>query len=256
MEKIKKTNRLWRILALSLLGIVIIIIVGFTIWASLPLEPESSALEDLSSNSNLRFEVINQWLVFTPIGLQPKTGLILYPGARVDFRAYAPHAKAIAEAGFMVIVPKMPLNFAFFGVNRAEAIIEAFPGIQTWVVGGHSLGGAMAAQFAGSNPEVVDGLVLWGAYPGESTDLSTAALSAIAIFASKDGLVSLKEVDESRDNLPPGTIYLEIQGGNHAGFGWYGAQNGDGQAEITKLDQQTQIVEATVRFLQFLEDGE
>ena len=236
-----------------LIGIVALLLIsagGFLLWAMNPAQPEALALESLQSDDQIRVEQLNNWLVFTPNGTSPTTGLILYPGGRVDYRAYAPHARDIAAGGFTVVIVPMPLNLAVFGINRAGDVIESFPHIDQWVIGGHSLGGAMAAEFARDNPAQVSGLVLWASYPGGSNDLSASSLPVLSVFASNDGLATLEDIADSRERLPGNTTFVEITGGNHAGFGWYGDQNGDGVAFLSKAEQQDQIVQATVAFLQ------
>ena len=151
----------------------------------------------------------------------------------------------------MVIVP-MPLNMAIFGIDRAEEVIQTFSEIDKWAIGGHSLGGAMAAEFAGQHLNEISGLVLWAAYPAGSNDLSQSDLSVLSISASLDGLATPEKIDASRPLLPGSTLYVEILGGNHAGFGFYGAQSGDEDAIISQMDQQTQIVNATTEFLRSL----
>jgi len=240
-------KRILRYLGFGLLMILLLGIAGFLVWAQSPARPEATAIESLASA-----QVNNEhnWLVFKLE--DTAAGLVLYPGGRVDYQAYAPYAKAIAEAGFTVVIVPMPLNFAFLGVNRAADVIAAFPDIETWVVGGHSLGGSMAAEFTKSNPSLVDGLVLWASYPSDNTDFSATDLPVLSIFASNDQITSLQEIRASRNRLPGDSQYIQITGGNHAGFGWYGDQNGDGNLEIPKADQQNQVVTATVNFLQDL----
>ncbi len=245
-------NKVWRYLALGALTALLIGMVGFLIWASNPPAPEPQALSSFNSTEMVQYEANGQWLVFAPGSNSPTTGLIFYPGGRVDARAYAPHARAIAEQGYLVVVVPMPLNFAFLGINRAGEVIDAFPEIGYWAVGGHSLGGAMAAEFASKNPTRIAGLALWAAYPAQSTDLSTSGLSVISIYGDKDNIASLDEIAASQSRLPAETVFVEIMGGNHAGFGWYGEQNGDGLAEISKTAQQAQIVEAMDKFLEGL----
>lgn len=242
-------EKTWQKIGIGLLAIIVIAAIGFTTWASTPPQPEPTAINSLSASQNADFQKIGSWLVFTPTGIKPDTGLILYPGGRVDPRAYAPHARAIAEAGFMVVVVPMPLNFAFLGIDRATEVIDTFQKIDTWVIGGHSLGGAMAVEFAVANPSRVDGLVLWASYPAETTDLSDSDLAVLSIYASNDGLATPQDIESSRARLPQDTVWVEINGGNHAGFGWYGPQNGDGALEINKTEQQAQVVSATVEFL-------
>ncbi len=247
-------RKFWRTFGLSLLIIILVSLVGFTTWASNPAEAEANAV-DVSINSQLVAAQTNQdWLVFKAQDQGASVGLILYPGARVDYRAYAPHAEGIAQAGFTVVVVPMPLNFAFFGVNQVEDVMAAFPEVQTWALGGHSLGGAMAAEFTASNSELLSGLVLWAAYPAGNTNLSAYEGSVLSVFASNDGLATLDEINGSEERLPEATIFVEIEDGNHAGFGWYGAQNGDGVAEISQEAQQALIVAATVSFLKGLQE--
>ncbi len=241
-----------RYLGFVSLALLILIAAGFLIWASNPANPEQTALDNLGSSTTVEYQNMDGWLVFLPKGEVASTGLIFYPGGRVDYRAYAPLAHKIAESGFLVVVVRMPLNFAFFGLNQVSEVIASFPDIDHWAVGGHSLGGAMAAQYASSNLQEVEGLVFWASYPAGNNDLSKSDLEVISIYATNDGLATIQDIDASRANLPDETSYVEIQGGNHAGFGWYGPQNGDGQAEITKTNQQEQIINVTIIFLEGL----
>lgn len=243
---------IWRYLFIGLIALLLAAAGGFVLWASTPAQPEPQALTSLQAGEDTHFEEIAGWLVFTPADAEPQAGLILYPGGRVDPRAYAPHARAIASEGFAVIVVPMPLNLAFFGINRANDVITAFPHIEAWAIGGHSLGGAMAAEYVRNNPGQVDGLVLWAAYPGENNDLSGTTTPVLSVFGDQDGLATLDDIDRSRARLPEQTVFAQIIGGNHAGFGWYGDQSGDGTATLDKFKQQDQIVQVTVAFLSTL----
>ncbi len=253
--KLSKNHPLWRHAALGLLALLILGTAAFLIWAANPAHPEPDALDSLTSTAAVQYDSVNGWLVFTPQNMVTETGLIFYPGGRVDPRAYAPHAQAIAKEGFLVIVVPMPLNFAFLGLNQASEVIQRFPAIQTWAIGGHSLGGAMAAQFAEVHPETIDGLVFWAAYPAGSNDLTDNNLDVISIYATRDGLATETEITASRTQLPEDTTFVEITGGNHAGFGWYGPQSGDGAAEISQEQQQALVVSATTQFLGSLSDS-
>ena len=246
-------KKLLRILGFTLLTLVIVAITGFLVWAVTPPAPESPALESMQSTQAVDFKEMARWLVFTPTDITPRTGLILYPGGRVDYRAYSAHAQGIAAEGFLVVVVPMPLNFAFLGANRAADVMIAFPEIETWVVGGHSLGGAMAAEFAYDNLNLVDGLLLWASYPSQNTDLSSSQLNLLSISASNDGLATRQDIADSITRLPEDAIFIEIEGGNHAGFGWYGPQSGDGQLSISQEAQQRQIVSDTSQWLKSLQ---
>ena len=112
------------------------------------------------------------------------------------------------------------------------------------------LGGAMAANYVHSNPEAAHGLVLWAAYPTASGDLSGYQLAASSIYGTRDGLATLDEINASRPLLPPDTQWVDIEGVNHAQFGWYGPQAGDNEPAISREEQQAQIVVATLQLLQ------
>jgi hypothetical protein len=230
---------------------VIIVLVGFVVWAETPPSPMPEAYDALKSDSSVTVSVSN-WLVFSPASSNVSTGFIIYPGGRVDFRSYAPAAHTIAAEGYLVVIPLMPLNLAVFGEGTANDVIGHYPNISFWAIGGHSLGGTMAAQFAFENPSKIKGLVLWAAYPASGTDLSKSNLLVTTIHGSNDGLVSTVQIDDSLKLLPPSTLRVEIAGGNHAQFGWYGDQAGDNAATITRVAQQNLTVNATVQLLEKL----
>jgi len=241
----------WRI-ALLIVSLIIVVIAGFVLWAETPAQPMPEALASLQSDSQV-IVTSGQSLVFKPVTSQPTTGFIIYPGGRVDYRAYAPAAHQIAAQGYLVVIVKMPLNLAVFGVNAAQNVQATFPQIQRWAIGGHSLGGAMAAAFARTHPGAVQGLALWAAYPASNNDLSLSRLHVVSIFGSQDGLATGEKIDASRPLLPADTAWVQISGGNHAQFGWYGDQAGDNPASISRSDQQAQVVAATLGILNSLE---
>jgi hypothetical protein len=240
----KRIKRLWWVLP----AVLIVAGVGFLLWASGAATPMPEALAALESDARVRVET-DPWLVFRPLDQDPTTGLILYLSGRVDPRAYAPPARALAEEGHLVVIVPMPLNLAFFAPGRAADVMTAFPGVENWAVGGHSLGGAMAANYAHGNPESVHGLVLWASYPAGSDDLSGYQLAVSSIYGTQDGLATGDEIVASRSLLPPDAQWTAIKGGNHAQFGWYGPQSGDNVATISQEEQQAQIVAATLQLL-------
>ncbi|MGC9520688.1 MAG: alpha/beta hydrolase [Anaerolineae bacterium] len=251
-----KTTRhvLPRLLAVAF-GILVLLVGGFVLWGSTPLGPTEAALTAL--NSDEAVEVMDgPWLTFRPTKADTVTGLILYPGGRVDPRSYAPLARAIAARGHLVIVIPMPLNLAVLAPDRADGVMAAYPSVATWAVGGHSLGGAMAARYADRHEDVLDGLVLWAAYPASSNDLSNHDLAALSIYATQDGLMTVQERTDSEALLPANTCWVVIDGGNHAQFGDYGAQRGDNPASISKSEQHAEVVDATASFLRQLGGSE
>lgn len=231
--------------------IILAIIAGFLFWAETPLGPQDSASNVIASDSIVTVET-GKWISIKPTSGDLTTGLILYPGGRVDPVSYLPVARDIAQHGYQVVIVPMPLNLAVFNPDAADEVIAAFPEIEHWVVGGHSLGGAMAARFAARNPSKVDGLVLWAAYPASSDDLSRSDLKVAMIFGTEDGLATKDKIDASRTLLPASTEWVAIEGGNHAQFGAYGEQPGDDLAKISPEEQQAKVAEATVELLALL----
>jgi hypothetical protein len=229
-------------------GLLVLAIAAFVIWGYTPAQPLPESLGALHSDSRVIVET-NHWITFQPTGSHPATGFIFYPGARVDPRAYAPAAHAIAEQGYLVVIVPMPLNLAVFSPGAAAEVIAAYPGIQTWAVGGHSLGGAMAANFVYTHPDSVQGLILWASYPASNNDLSQYHIRVASISATLDGLSTPEKIAASKLILPADTVWVVIDGGDHAGFGWYGPQSGDNPATITREEQQAQIVAATLALL-------
>jgi pimeloyl-ACP methyl ester carboxylesterase len=237
---------------LTLSGLLLVLLaVGFVVWGETPARPMPDALAAL--NSDVQVSVTSgDWLVFAPTTSEPTTGFIVYPGGRVDFRAYAPAAHQIAAQGYLVVIVRMPLNLAVFGASRASDVQTAYPQIRHWTIGGHSLGGSMAARFAKTHPDSVQGLALWASYPASSDDLSHSGLHVVSIYASQDGLATGEKIEASRHLLPADTAWAQITGGNHAQFGWYGDQAGDHPASISRTDQQAQVVAATLAMLESL----
>lgn len=231
--------------------LLILLLSGFLIWASDASGPMPEANQALETNRIVQVQT-EPWLAFVPTAQEPTLGLILYPGGKVDPRSYAPAAQAIAEEGYLVVIVPMPLNLAVLAPGKAEEVIQVFPGVRTWAMGGHSLGGAMAANFARKHADQIAGLVLWAAYPASNDDLSQSDLKVVSIFGTQDGLSDVSKIEASKVLLPKDTRYVPIDGGNHAGFGWYGVQSGDGEATITRAAQQAQVIQATLELLEEL----
>ncbi|MHB8106401.1 MAG: alpha/beta hydrolase [Candidatus Cryosericum sp.] len=223
---------------------------GFVAWASTPAKPSAEAYVAMKSNDEVKVSVDAAGrLLFEPIGTQNGVALILYPGARIDPRAYAPLARGIAAGGSLVVVVPMVLNLAVFSPERAQDIIDTYQGIRLWTIGGHSLGGSMAARFARLHSKEIKGLVLWASYPASSDDLSASNLPVLSVSASRDGLATPAKIEASRRLLPPASVYVSINGGDHAQFGSYGTQLGDHAATITPAEQWNQVVKTTTDFL-------
>jgi hypothetical protein len=172
----------------------------------------------------------------------------VYPGAKVPPAGYGPLAQDIAADGYLVVVLEVPFTFAVFEIGAADRAIAAHPEVAHWAVGGHSLGGAMAAQYTADHVPPVEGLALWASY--SAADLSARPISVVSVYGSLDAGSERILAAESTANLPRDTVYVEIPGGNHEQMGWYTGQPNDPPATIAREDQQRVVAEATVQLLE------
>ena len=175
-------------------------------------------------------------------GPSEERSLIFYPGGKVEETAYAPLLRRLAENGLDVFLVRMPFHLAIFDMNRAAEVMKEADYAQ-WYVGGHSLGGAMAAVFAAGNPEGLDGVILFAAYPTKTID---ERLLVISVYGAEDGVLDMEKVTEGRQYLSGTYVEHVIPGGNHAQFGNYGWQKGDGEASVTAAEQQAEAVSAVI----------
>ena len=174
------------------------------------------------------------------------TGLIFYPGGKVEYTAYQPLMAACAERGIMCVLVEMPFNLAVFDINAADGIQEKYPEIKNWYIGGHSLGGSMAASYLEKNTDAFEGLILLGSY--STADLSKTDLRVLSVFGSEDNVLNREKYDENKANLPNSFTETVIDGGCHAYFGMYGRQDGDGEPSISNAEQILQTAEYIVEF--------
>jgi hypothetical protein len=234
--------------SISLVIVLLLAGAGFVIWASDAQGPSKQALADMQGGNGVVVENQAGWTVFRPQDGQPTVGLIFYPGGRVDYRSYAPLLSQIAAKGYEVVLVPMPLNLAIFGVEKAGDVMAAFPSVKAWAIGGHSVGGSMAAQYVINHPGSVQGLVFWASYPPSSM-VALTGLKISLVSGSKDGLATPATIESSHSLLPASTTYVVIEGGNHGQFGSYGSQSGDNPATIDPSVQWQQTVDATVNLL-------
>ena len=172
-------------------------------------------------------------IVFEPKGAT--AGLIFYPGGKVEHTAYIPLMQACAENGILCVIVEMPFNLAVFDVNAADGIQKEYTQIENWYIGGHSLGGSMAASYLEKNAEDYEGLILLGSY--STADLSDTTLAVLSVFGSEDKVMNHEKYADNKTNLPDDFNEIVIDGGCHAYFGMYGAQDGDGTPSITNEEQ-------------------
>lgn len=182
----------------------------------------------------------NNYLTFKPEN--PTSAIIFYPGGKVDSLAYAPLMFELAENGFLTILIKMPFNLAVFDINAASKVRDLYPNINNWYLSGHSLGGSMAASHLANNSDKYQGLILLGSY--STKDLSNLDIKTLSIYGENDNVLNKANYNKYITNLA-NLEELVIEGGNHANFGYYGNQKGDGISIITRQEQ----IKITIDFI-------
>lgn len=242
----------WRI-ALGVPALVVCALVAGTLAWARPFPAAPDAVAALRSSDTVRYSDRLTWYELLPVRkdkdgnvVQPTTGIVFEPGARVDARAYAHLLRPLAERGFLVAVLKEPLGVSLTAPSQAGEPIAAHPQVTHWAVGGHSLGGVTAASYADENRRVA-GLVLYAAYP--RSRMQRTDLKVLSVSGGQDGVSTPAEVAARKPDLPAHTSYVIVKGGTHSFFGDYGDQPGDGTATIPRATAQHEILTATVAFL-------
>jgi predicted alpha/beta-hydrolase family hydrolase len=230
--------------------IIILMVIGLgagLLWLR-PFPAAEAAVAALTGDDVVTVTATSDLITFIP-SKPTYIGLIFYPGARVEPRAYAVLMRALAARGTAIFIIKLPYDIAFFAQDRATAIIDAHPEIRTWAVGGHSLGGVVASSYAAAHTDRVAGLLLYASYPASDLSAQLANTAVLSISGTNDGLATPEKIEQSRALLPASTHYVAITGSVHAFFGDYGAQPGDGQPTVSRAEAQAAIINASAEFL-------
>lgn len=239
-----------RLILLIVLAALIAGVAYFAYYVSDYSHADSTALAALSSTGSYNVVDNSNYITFTPTVNKSSIGVIFYPGALVQPEAYSVIASKLAMNGYTIIIVKMPFNLAIFGTNKADDVIAKHPEISTWVIGGHSLGGVFASDYAVNHQDKIKGVIYLAAYP--NTNASNAKFKALLIRGSLDGLATSTQISDNLNKFPANTTFITIPGGNHANFGNYGAQQGDNNSTITKQEQQNLTVDYILTFLKNL----
>lgn len=231
--------------ALLALAVVLALAIGCGVYVGDYYRAEEGAV---AHSEAVTMEITGDRAVFMPE--EPRVGLIFYPGGKVEFTAYAPLMAALAEEDILCVLVKMPFHLAVLDMDAAEGIPAEYPEVERWYLGGHSLGGSMAAGYAAKQAEDYEGLILLAAY--STADLTDTGLEVLSLYGDRDQVLNREKYEQYRPNLPESALETAIEGGNHANFGFYGPQEGDGEAAISRQEQQAVTVEA-IRNLIFAE---
>ena len=236
----KKTRKRWIALA-ALLPLALA--AAFFLYMGDYYRAEDTAVACLSGSDAVSVSRSGDAWLFDGPGTE--TALIFYPGAKVEAAAYAPLLCEIAAGGVDAFLVEMPFRFALFGINSADALI-ADSAYRHYCMAGHSLGGVAASSYAAAHPASVEALVLLASYPTKTVNEETRLLS---IYGSSDDVMKREAYEKAKALWPNGAEELVLAGGNHAQFGAYGPQKGDGTAVLSPERQRQDTAAAILRFL-------
>ena len=258
-----RPRRRGKALRISLLALaaVFVLLAGFFLAYTADFSRATpTALAALTSDASVKVVEVPSGYAFVPVGASRGIGLVVYPGGKVDEKAYAPLCRSLAAEGWPVALVRMPFKLAVFGIGLGKdgisdletaLTVAGQPLPSRYVATGHSLGGVMAARYALTDAARFAGVALWASYADQ--DLRPAGFSALTVYGSEDRVLNLDALEKARVNLPADATTVVVPGGNHAGFGDYGAQKGDGTASVTGERQRAAVVAAMTPFLEDLE---
>ena len=238
-----KSKRRILIWTISVILTIAITVGGCAIYVSDYYRADSVAIESFTASHSVKAnESSSGFIVFEPI--DPDAGFIFYPGGKVEYTAYIPLMSALAEKGVLCILIPMPFNLAVLDMNAAKGMTDKYPEIDNWYIGGHSLGGSMAASFVADNSDNFDGLILLGSY-----STAEVTLPVLSVYGSEDQVLNREKYDKYKSNINSSLTETVIDGGCHAYFGMYGAQDGDGTPSVSNEEQIHLTVEEIIKFI-------
>lgn len=239
MKKFLKRMAIWVIVLCALFyG-------ALALYASDFYRSDATAAAALNGDGTVSVELTDDMAIFRPQNIE--SGFIFYPGGKVEYTAYAPLMYKLAQNNIVCIITEMPFNLAVMDINAADKVYERIANTDSWYIGGHSLGGSMAASFAADSDIDFDGLILLASY--STADLADKDIDVISLYGTEDKVLNMEKYQQYYSNLPDDTTEVVIEGGNHAQFGSYGAQAGDGTAKISASDQLEITAEKIIEFI-------
>lgn len=231
MKKNRKKVLIWIISVSVALGVTV---GGCAIYLSDYYPSDLAAISAFAQTQTVKKNVTSEGLILYGEA-DSEVGFIFYPGGKVEYTAYEPLMLVLASRGVFCVLVEMPFNLAVLDSNAADGIPDNYPEVDCWYIGGHSLGGSMAASYGAKNADCLEGIVLLGAY--SVADLSETSLGVLSVYGSEDGVMDRDKYEKYKNNLPADLTEVEIEGGCHAYFGMYGEQKGDGVPSMTAEEQ-------------------
>ena len=241
-------RRQWRRAFVWLFVIGFLAVAAGLLYFGTPFHGSQASVQAVQANDDVTVHESGGTYVLEPAGGDTETGLVFYPGARVAPDAYLSSlAPVVSEANVAVVVPRMPFNLAVLDQGAAGRVIDRRDDIERWYVGGHSLGGAMACRYARSNPDRLEGVVLFGAYCDRSVD--GTGLRVLSVAGEADTVLNQEAYRRNLANLPEDATVRTLPGVNHTQFGSYTGQSGDEPSGTTYETAHRRLANVTVPWL-------
>lgn len=246
MQKLSK-RKLFKIIWFSAAGI-------FVIWNWMTFQSWNLPEDTFGNDSKVTVTETDDQYIFHSNNADTTIEVIFFQGGLADPKAYAPLCRKIAESGYTCHLVKMSWRLPQYDYEKIETLFDLTTG--KYVIGGHSQGAKMAAQFVYENPNLMRGLFLMGTSHPRDIDLSGQNIPCLKLYAEYDGLASQEEVIENKNKLPKNTNLIFLEGGNHSQFGYLGNLLLDDDATIKVEQQQRLMLEAVIPFLNGLKEGQ
>lgn len=236
------------IITLSVISGALLLIIGaFFIYVGDYYKADGVAIEAFNYEGFTEKELDKDGTVAYIPNIAYDTGIIFYPGGKVEHTAYSPLMQALSSQGVLCVLVEMPFNLAVFDINGADGVCDQFDSVEHWYMAGHSLGGSMACSYIYENAESFEGIILLASY--STKDLSNSGIKVLTLYGTEDKVLNREKYDENKNNLPSDLVEYVIEGGNHAYFGTYGEQKGDGKATVTNKEQVEITANKILRFV-------
>lgn len=227
-----------------LLAIVVVVAISLLLYNNDYYRSEVS-IENYAVSSDYTIDEFKHGIFVDGSGT--KDAVIFYPGAKVEYTAYLPLCVQLAEHGVDCFLVEMPFHLAIFGMNKAGKIMDNYS-YENWYLAGHSLGGAMAANYVAENVQDFAGLIMLAAYPTKA--LVSEELKVLSVYGNKDTVLNKEKLEAGTEFVPEHYTEIALGGANHAGFGNYGPQEGDGEATLERAKQQEMTVNCIMKIIQ------
>ena len=247
MDKTKNKKRTKKIVILIsgvLLAVVGVCVGLLWIYTSDYYRSEVS-VEDFTESFEYNIEEISTGIFVDGKGTED--AIIFYPGAKVEYTAYLPLCVKLAKQGVDCFLVEMPFHLAIFGMNKAGKIMNNYE-YENWYLAGHSLGGALGANYVADHVEDFKGLVMLAAYPTKALD--SEELRVLSVYGNKDEVLNKENLKVGKEFVPEHYTEVGLGGANHAGFANYGPQEGDGEATMEREKQQDMTVQYILKMMQ------